>query len=189
MGCQGRRVFRSSLITTQYLNHCRPSNLSTPDLRDTEQLDRLSTPFNTVSHSLDVRRISRQRGYYNIPNIGIFFWRLQSLPRNCRAFDHGEGRFSFNQLGYDEPLFNHRKLEIDDSGVAEEINISAPIRMRAMDQSVSSYYYDNSIGEKGETDQKSLQITVDGSIKSQSFDKGMQPNKLGPPSSFRANRS
>lgn len=154
--------FFQHLITSQYLNHLRPSNISTPHLMDTKRLDRLSTPFNEIAHTLDVRSISRQRGYYNIPNIGIFFWRLQSLPINAAAFDHGDGKFSFNQLGYDEPLFNHVRSDKGSADIAEEINISGPIRMLAMDEFLSQYYYDNNHKEG----QKSIQIRVDGAVRS-----------------------
>ena len=36
----------------------------------------MHTPFDRVAHTVDVRRIANGRGLYNIPNIGIFLWRL-----------------------------------------------------------------------------------------------------------------
>ena len=79
-------------------------------------MELLDTPFDTISHTLDVRQISSGHGYYNISNIGLFLWRLQAYPVvNAPAFKHkhGEGRFSFNQLGYDMPLFNHPEIETE----------------------------------------------------------------------------
>jgi hypothetical protein len=164
--------FFEILITTQYLNHLRPENLSTPDLRDTEKLGRLGTPFNTITHTLDVRHISKRRGLYNIPNIGIFLWRTKALPvNNAPAFDHGDGKFSFNRLGYDEPLYNYpsRKREIGEE--KREIDVSSPIRMRALDDSLTDYYYyyyEDIESEQmhGESDSltKSIKIIVDGNV-------------------------
>jgi len=169
--------FFSLLITTQYLNHLRLTNICTPDIRDTERLDRITSAFNDIANTVDVRNISSKRGHYNIPNIGIFVWRLQSLPLyNAPAFDHGEGRFSFNPLGYDEPLFTHAKLEKDSSGFVKEINLSAPIRMWKMSRSLSEYYSgaddDDDDHEAAATattagkDQKSIQIRVNDSARS-----------------------
>jgi hypothetical protein len=155
--------FFENLITTQYLNHLRPAALARPDLRDTERLDRLSTPFNNISHTIDVRRISKNRGYYNIPNIGIFLWRIRSLPvYNAPAFDHGDGKYSFNRLGYDEPLYNHPRPKENIHDMAAESNISLPIRMRALNSSLLEYYFgEDNIGEA----KKSIQLIVDGRVK------------------------
>src|SRR5262249_33225136 len=50
------------LATTQYLNHLRPENVRTPDLRAVNLLDRLDGPFDTIAHTGDVRHIDRGRG-------------------------------------------------------------------------------------------------------------------------------
>ena len=70
--------FFELLGTTQYLNHLRPHNVRTPDLRQTNALELLDTPFDGIGHTADVRRIAVGRGKHNIPNIGIFLWRLQA---------------------------------------------------------------------------------------------------------------
>lgn len=179
--------FFEKLVTTQNLNHLRLHSLATPDLRDTEKLERISlTPFNTVAHNVDVRSIRRRRGYYNIPNIGIFLWRIQSLPvHNAPAFDRGDGRFTFNRLGYDEPIYNHKREAIGVADVAEEKNICAPIRRRVLNDSIDDYYFgesgaknnaiigsghdDTSVCSEGRNDktvEKSIQVVVNGKIKS-----------------------
>ena len=71
--------FFELLATTQHLNHLRMHN-RTLDLRDTKQLELSGGPFESAAHALDVRRIGAAGGKYNIPNIGIFMWRLQSYP-------------------------------------------------------------------------------------------------------------
>ena len=83
-------------------------------MRNRKKLELLDTPFDTIAHTLDVRQISSRRGYYNISNIGLFLWRLQAYPVvNAPAYPHDEVRFSFNQLGYDMPLFNHPEIETE----------------------------------------------------------------------------
>jgi hypothetical protein len=168
--------FFELLITTQYLNHLRPTNLSTPDLRDMERLDRITTPFNTIAHTVDVRHIENLRGYYNIPNICIFLWRLQSLPAiDAPCFSLGGGKYCINSLGYEIPLFNHPNMEKGRWDMAEEINIGAPIRMQAMDKNLEDYYYSYSADLLSENQApvlaemqkpKSIQIKADNSIKS-----------------------
>ena len=64
--------FFKILQTTQYMNHIRRDNGS-PDLRQWEPLERLGTPFDTLAHTADVRRIATGRGRHNIPNIGVFY--------------------------------------------------------------------------------------------------------------------
>jgi hypothetical protein len=66
------------LATTQYMNHLRPANLSVAGLKNWKLLEYANTPFDTMAHTVDVRRIEKKRGKYNIQNIGVFFWRLNS---------------------------------------------------------------------------------------------------------------
>lgn len=101
--------FFELLQTTQYLNHTRPWN-ARPDLRDANRLDLLETPFDTLPHTADVRHIHNRRGRHNIPNVGIFLWRLQGYPlldvsaRQAEApHEHG---YHFSPLGNPAPLFN-----------------------------------------------------------------------------------
>ena len=147
------------LQTTQYANHIRPRNLRTPDLRDANALELLDGPFDTVAHTVDVRHIDVARAKHNLMNVGIFLWRLRACPiSRAPAFSHGDGRFSFSQLGHDAPLFNHPALEVDPAHLAQEWNVPGPIRRRALHASLSGpeeaehYYGENS----------SLQLWSDG---------------------------
>jgi hypothetical protein len=101
--------FFELLQTTQYYNHLRLFN-TTPDLRNTNQVNLLDTPFDSLPHTADVRHINNRRGKHNIPNIGIFLWRLQNYPllnvtpRQAQA-PHAHG-YHFSPLGNPAPLFN-----------------------------------------------------------------------------------
>ncbi len=64
------------LATTQYMNHIRLDNLAVASLHDVAALETIGTPFDSVTRTADVRRIESLGGKYNIPNVGIFLWRL-----------------------------------------------------------------------------------------------------------------
>ncbi|HLF28952.1 MAG TPA: phage tail protein [Anaerolineae bacterium] len=128
--------FFQRLATTQHLNHVRPDNLRTPDLRDTSRLELLGGPFEGAAYSADVRRIANGRGKHNLPNVGVFLWRLQpyTFTRGAaRAVaSPADGRFTFNPLGLDAPLFNRPQTEVEITHLAEEINVPGALRRRAL---------------------------------------------------------
>lgn len=145
------------LETTQYINHLRPENFRTPDIRDENTLDLLGTPFDTIAHSVEVRHIDNGRGLYNIPNIGIHLYRLTAFPvYNAPAFDAspGNGMFRFNVLGLDEPLFNNPVPKTSDFQLAKEINVPTPIRRTGLFDDVAAYY-------AGDGAEKSIKIVAD----------------------------
>ena len=125
--------FFELLITNQNYNHLRPHNVITPDLRRTDVLDLLDTPFDRIAHTTDVRHISSGRGKHNIPNIGLFLWRLQSYPlTGVTARRVANRRFTFNPLGIDAPLFNLPEPETEITHLAEEINVPGELRRRPL---------------------------------------------------------
>ncbi len=63
---------------TQYMNHIRPRSFYAPDMRRWEPLARIGSAFDSLAHTVDVRRIESRRGRFNIPNVGIFLWRLNA---------------------------------------------------------------------------------------------------------------
>lgn len=131
--------FFQLLATTQTLNHLRLHNLATPDLRQMNQLDLLNTAFDTISHTVEVGRISKGLGQYNIQNIGLYLWRLESYPLesvNARLLetstDIPEGAYTFNVLGLDSHLFNPLQTEREITHLAEEINVPGLLRRRGL---------------------------------------------------------
>jgi hypothetical protein len=133
--------FFQLLATTQYLNHLRPRNLYMPDLRQWEPLERLGTPFETTAHTLDVRRIASQRGKYNIPNIGIFLWRLHAYSAtDSPATRLDDQRFFFSPLGNNTSLFNFPETEDDVTHLATPQNVPVPISRRVLAEYLDTYY-------------------------------------------------
>ena len=103
--------FFEQLATTQYMNHVRLHAPATADLRSTPRdAAAWAAPFNAVAHTAEMRRPESGAGRYNIPNIGIFLWRLQPLrlsdvPLTPDPGDASGRKFRFNPLGADLPLF------------------------------------------------------------------------------------
>lgn len=126
--------FFQRLATTQYLNHVRLDNLSLISLHDANQLELVNGPFERAAHTIDVRHIDHGRGRYNIPNIGIFLWRLQSyaIHRGTARALATAGQYSFNPLGLDAPLFNAPRTETDITQLAAEENVPGMLRRRAL---------------------------------------------------------
>jgi hypothetical protein len=143
--------FYKLLGWTQHLNHLRPFQGRIVDLRQGDALDLLDGPFDEIAHTVDVRRIQSpfDLGRYNIPDVGVFIWRLKSYsvtktPAYCLE-DVGPQCFTFSILGNDTPLYIRPQAESIPTQIAGELNVPAPIRRRA---NKGQYY-----GE-----QKSLQL-------------------------------
>jgi len=129
------------LATTQHVNHVRLSNLYSPDLRNWEPLEFIRTPFDEVSHTADVRHISSGRGLHNLPNVGIFLWRLPAYPLTLSpAVQLDDNRFLFDPLGKDTQLFTNPEPETDIARISRPINVPMPISRRVLREYLESYY-------------------------------------------------
>jgi hypothetical protein len=128
--------FFELLAATQYLNHLRPGKGATVDLRDTERLELLNSPFERLAHSIEVRHIDTGRDRYHIPHLGLFLWRLESyaLTRATArpAAEPADGRYRFTPLGHDLPLFNRPRTEAAVIQLAAEKNLPGPLRRRPL---------------------------------------------------------
>lgn len=146
--------FFQRLSTTQYVNHIRLGNRSI-DLREWEPLARIDTPFDQSSHTIDIRRIAVGRGRYNIPNVGIFLWRLNSFASTDVQPRPLDGRrFWFSPLGIDQPLFTRPEPKTIDSGLSTRMNVPEPIERRTLAEYFGDYYGNG----------RSLALTVDGAL-------------------------
>ena len=133
--------FFQSLQTSQHMNHIRPTHAVTPDLRDWEALERRDTAFNTLAHSVDMRRAETQQGRYNIPNIGLHLWRLDAFSATrSPAFRIDDERYLFSALGHDVQLFTRPESETDITHLAEPLNVPEPISRRVLDRDLTRYY-------------------------------------------------
>lgn len=125
--------FQKSLATTQNLNHIRSQIPATVDIRNASKLELLGGPFQSAKYRVEVRSVQGGRGKYNIPNIGLFVWRLQSFFINkVEPARIDNNRFTFNPLGVDMPLYNRPQTETEISHLAEEQNVPGPLRRRPL---------------------------------------------------------
>ena len=148
---------------TQNMNHLRSQAYYAPDLRNWERLHWRDTAFDTIAHTVDVRRISAGAARHNIHNIGIYLWRVRAFPltRSPAVVDPdiGDGlRFRFNPLGVDMALYNKPETETEISHLAEPRNIPIPLARRWLKAHLDDYYgLDKSLCL--ETDGKPPQLT------------------------------
>ena len=143
--------FFQLLATTQYLNHLRPENQSFISIRGAERLEYLGGAFEhtaagepDLTHTIEVRRIASRRGRYNIPNVGIFLWRLREFPLTrspaVPAGKDPQRLFFLNPLGCDLPLFNLEATEAQVTHIAEPLNVTDRIRRRVLRRDFKNYY-------------------------------------------------
>jgi len=130
--------FFKLLDRAQHIDHLHPDRLGTASLRDMPRLDLCNSPFDSVAHSVDARRIASRRrtGRHNIPGVGIFAWRMRSYPITrtpaCCIEDAGPHCFTFSVLGQDAPLYRKPLPEANAYTLADERNLPVPLRRRAL---------------------------------------------------------
>ncbi|MFV0664124.1 MAG: hypothetical protein ACK5NS_10735, partial [Denitromonas sp.] len=154
------------LCTTQYMNHLRPANLHTPDLRRAEPLEWIGTAFETANRTVDVRRIESGRGRHNIPNIGLHLWRIQAWPhRESPATRAGARRYRASPLGHDLPLYNRPLAEDDITHLAEPDNVPWPLSRRRLATHLARHSGERaSAGAPLDNPDPALILTVDGTV-------------------------
>jgi hypothetical protein len=132
--------FFQKLASTQYLNHLRPDHAVTVDLRRGAVLVRLGGAFDSLAHTADLRRVG-SGGRYNIPNVGLFLWRLHAYPLTAvTASPVDPRRFRFDPLGVDRQLYNRPRTETSISQPAGPLNVPEPIGRGAFAADPAAYY-------------------------------------------------
>ena len=117
------------------MNHVRLGRGGTADVHDGNTLELVDGPFDPTAHTADVRHVDLGRGRHNIPNLGVFLWRLGSYSlkdSTARAVAAHPGRYTFDPLGFDSPLFNPPRTEQAIEHLAEEVNVPGKLRRRAL---------------------------------------------------------
>jgi hypothetical protein len=150
--------FFEHVVTSQHVNHPRPLAAATADLRDGYALQYVDSPFESVTHTADVRHIDVGRGRYNIPNVGLFLWRLQSYPLagvTSRKVD--ADRFLVDPLGMSAPLFTVPDTEDSLFPTEAPPNVPQPLTRRTMRHDVTRYY-------GGADDPRTFVVAVDGVV-------------------------
>lgn len=114
----------------QHLHHVRPGSGQSVDLRRRDALAALGGPFESTARRVDVRRIASGRGRHNVGNVGLFVWRLHSLPmheaRACPVPGQ-PGCYTLHPLGFDQPLFSRPATPSDERRLGPE-HLPLPLR-------------------------------------------------------------
>jgi hypothetical protein len=144
-GWDARAVeFFERLAVTQHVNHLRPECVHSPNIRFPAAMERMDGPFETQYHTIDVRSITSRRGVYNIPNIGIFIWRLQPYAlTGSTAYTVDDRRYTFSPIGKDTQLFNKPRTEVDITHMAKPENMPIPITRYTLSSNLDSFYGEN----------------------------------------------
>jgi hypothetical protein len=121
------------LAWTQWVrNHLRPQAAGTPDLRSVERVGRIDGAFDNAMHTVDVRAITQQEGWHNIPNLVFFLWRLNAFPlapvTARRLGTPGDFRYHFSPLGNSAPLFTRARGPSAAEPLSTELSVPQPIR-------------------------------------------------------------
>jgi hypothetical protein len=134
--------FFARLETTQHMNHVRLAPSATPSVRDAATAELADTAFDAYAHTADVRHIATRGGRYNIPNVGLFLWRLRSYAVGVgqpgdESPDFASARrlagwWSVHPTGCDSPLFNRQRTETTITHLAEEENVPGQLRRLAL---------------------------------------------------------
>jgi hypothetical protein len=130
--------FFELLATSQYMNHIRLHAPATANLRNLTGCLREGSAFAPFAHTAEMRSPEGGSGRYNIPNIGLFLWRL--LPFELATLqlvpddptDLANRKFRVNPLGADLKLFRRPRAEDDIAHLSEPINVPEPLSVRLM---------------------------------------------------------
>ncbi len=142
--------FLELLATTQYMNHVRSRAAATTNLRSQGRLELSSTfqagAFDEFAHTAEMRRIATGAGRYNIPNIGIFLWRVDAI-RLVRsplvAADASGLRYRFDPLGTDKQLFLAQRTEEEITHLAQPLDVPLPLTRRFTKTNLGAIYGPN----------------------------------------------
>ena len=116
----------------------------TADLRNVAGATQTGTAFDEYFRTADTRAGHGDTGWYNIPNIGVFVWRLQTFPRGpvTPVAVHGCPHwFTFDPTGRDVPLFAmHRSTDsFGDTWVSPQLcQIATPISQTLLQDNIAA---------------------------------------------------
>jgi hypothetical protein len=142
--------FFELIAAAQHMNHVRPGNLVFAPIRDATRMGYVGSPFERLSgrpdltHTVDVRRIRSRRGRYNIPNVGIFNWRLKAYPLTASpavpADPADATRFHIHPLGVASGLYTLPVTEDEITHLAEPLNVPHALGRRELHDAIGSFY-------------------------------------------------
>jgi hypothetical protein len=125
------------------------ANTGTPaggyaDLRNVFGVSRAGTAFDELAYTADVRQGQGRTGWYNIPQVGVFLWRLQSVPvlgvTPVPVFG-GAHHYTFDPTGRDVPLFAVSAQAFGSAWTPrDEYQLPGPIDQRLLQTALPKLY-------------------------------------------------
>ena len=107
-------------------------------------LDAVGTAFDAIPRTLDVRRIASGRGRHNIPNVGVFLWRIGALPARALAGasprDRPAAASASARSGPTRRSSPGPRPRTRSPHLAEPINVPAPIGRGTLARHLDRYY-------------------------------------------------
>jgi hypothetical protein len=147
------------LAVNQSFRHLRLHHASFVDLRHGAALTRFGGPFDTLSRTIDVRRIPPRartpnvpdnaaldialhgEGRFNIPDIGAWVWRWIAFPVTGQSATPVDARrFLASPLGNDMPLFNAPPLRSSFQSLTTRADVPQPIGRREFHDHPAAFY-------------------------------------------------
>ena len=134
--------FYKLLAATQNIDYEHAERGRSLDVRDSNALYYLGSPFAKEAHTVDVRRIDSHlvTGRYNIPSVGLFIWRLKlySVTQMLAPTvdEEGDYCYTFSILGNDVQLYTLPKQQ----ATVDELSFPNPIGLRAFKKHREDYY-------------------------------------------------
>ena len=138
--------FFQRLIVSQNLNHVRPAAFATASLHDAEAARLTGGAFGQACRTGAAGPAAGRSGRYNIPNLGLFLWRLQSVATGFTS-SAAAGRLGgpepradaakpwqrrFDPLGRDRPLVNRPRADADLAARTSARNAPGPLDRRTL---------------------------------------------------------
>lgn len=168
--------FFQRLIWSQNANHVRPEALGTASVRDAEAARGAHGPFETACHSASAGPAGGWAGRYNIPNIGLFVWRLDAYPLGFlsnqaagylggpqpRASALGPGFLHFDPLGAERPLHNRPKPDLSIAARVNERIVPAKLDRRLLHRDLNRLRDDEVGGGIWFDDVPAVRVRLDG---------------------------
>lgn len=144
--------FFQRLIWSQNVNHVRPDAPGIASIRDAEGARAAHGPFESGCHAAASGPAAGWAGRYNLPNIGLFVWRLDAYPLGFlsnepsgylggpqpRASQFGAGLLHFDPLGGDRPLHNRPKADTSIAARVDERVVPAPLDRRRLHRDLNA---------------------------------------------------
>ncbi|HUR35920.1 MAG TPA: hypothetical protein VM032_19085 [Vicinamibacterales bacterium] len=142
--CKAVEFFEHT-ASTQHANHPRPGHPFTIDIRSTYRNQFYGGPFDQAAHLVDARHIDNRRGRHNVPNVGLFLWKLQAYRlTGVSARPIGPTRYTCDPLGLDVPVFNLPQTETAVTQATTPLHVPMPVSRHTLQHDLPLYYGEGS---------------------------------------------